>query len=229
MAIFTVGAGPKQEQSKTVTSAISAFTVTPDAMYALSSVIVNAMPSEEKTVTSSGSVQTVTPTINKLLSKVTVNAMPATTAVNTTISTVAQSVAIPAAYYSSAGAVSILSTEQAKIIAANIKTGVTILGVAGSVPVQKPEQTKSTTSSISAQTVTPDSGYVLTSVSIAAMPSETKTATPTAAGFTVTPTAGKLLSSVVVSGDANLVAAKIVLGNTIFGVAGNMRPGVWGA
>ena len=96
--------------------------------------------------------------------------------------------------------------------------------------VQKiPEQTKSTTSSISAQTVTPDSGYVLTSVSIAAMPSETKTATPTAAGFTVTPTAGKLLSSVVVSGDANLVAAKIVLGNTIFGFAGNMRPGVWGA
>lgn len=48
-----------------------------------------------------------------------------------TISTKAGSVTIPAGY-TSGGTVSISSTEQAKIIAANIKSGVTILGQAGS-------------------------------------------------------------------------------------------------
>ena len=48
-----------------------------------------------------------------------------------TISTKAGSVTIPAGY-TSGGSVSISSTEQAKIIAGNIKSGVTILGQAGS-------------------------------------------------------------------------------------------------
>ena len=48
-----------------------------------------------------------------------------------TISTKAGTVAIPAGY-TSGGTVSISSTEQAKIIASNIKSGVTILGQAGS-------------------------------------------------------------------------------------------------
>lgn len=48
-----------------------------------------------------------------------------------TISTKAGTVTIPAGY-TSGGTVSISSTEQAKIIAANIKSGVTILGQAGS-------------------------------------------------------------------------------------------------
>ena len=48
-----------------------------------------------------------------------------------TISTKAGSVTIPAGY-TSGGTVSISSTEQAKIIASNIKSGVTILGQAGS-------------------------------------------------------------------------------------------------
>lgn len=48
-----------------------------------------------------------------------------------TISTKAGSVTIPAGY-TTGGTVSISSTEQAKIIAANIKSGVTILGQAGS-------------------------------------------------------------------------------------------------
>ena len=48
-----------------------------------------------------------------------------------TISTKAGTVAIPAGY-TTGGTVSISSTEQAKIIASNIKSGVTILGQAGS-------------------------------------------------------------------------------------------------
>lgn len=48
-----------------------------------------------------------------------------------TISTKAGSVSIPAGY-TSGGSVSIASAEQDKITAANIKSGVTILGVAGS-------------------------------------------------------------------------------------------------
>lgn len=48
-----------------------------------------------------------------------------------TISTKAGTVTIPAGY-TSGGSVSISSTEQAKVIAGNIKSGVTLLGVAGS-------------------------------------------------------------------------------------------------
>lgn len=48
-----------------------------------------------------------------------------------TITTKAQTVTVPAGY-TSGGSVSIDATEQAKIIAANIKQGVTILGQAGS-------------------------------------------------------------------------------------------------
>ena len=48
-----------------------------------------------------------------------------------TISTKAGTVNIPAGY-TSGGTVSISSTEQAKVIAGNIKSGVTLLGVAGS-------------------------------------------------------------------------------------------------
>lgn len=47
-----------------------------------------------------------------------------------TISTKAGTVTIPSGY-TSGGSVSISSTEQGKIIAGNIKSGVTILGVAG--------------------------------------------------------------------------------------------------
>ena len=48
-----------------------------------------------------------------------------------TISTKAGSVTIPAGY-TSGGTVSISTTEQSKIIAGNIRSGVTLLGVAGS-------------------------------------------------------------------------------------------------
>lgn len=60
-----------------------------------------------------------------------------------TISTKAGTVTIPAGY-TSGGTVSISSTEQAKIIASNIKSGVTLLGVAGSLALPSISQDSST-------------------------------------------------------------------------------------
>ena len=53
-------------------------------------------------------------------------------AVTGTITTKAQEYTIPAGYHSGLGKVSISATEQAKIIATNIKAGITILGETGS-------------------------------------------------------------------------------------------------
>lgn len=52
-------------------------------------------------------------------------------AVSGTISTKAGTYTIPAGYHSGLGSVGISSTEQAKIIASNIKSGISILGVTG--------------------------------------------------------------------------------------------------
>lgn len=60
-----------------------------------------------------------------------------------TISAKAGTVAIPAGY-TSGGTVAISSAEQAKIIASNIKSGVTLLGVAGSLALPSITQDSST-------------------------------------------------------------------------------------
>lgn len=52
-------------------------------------------------------------------------------AVSGTISTKAGTYTVPAGYHSGLGSVAIDSTEQSKIIAGNIKSGITILGVQG--------------------------------------------------------------------------------------------------
>lgn len=52
-------------------------------------------------------------------------------AVSGTLSTVSGTYTVPAGYHNGLGSVAIDSTEQAKIIASNIKSGVTILGVTG--------------------------------------------------------------------------------------------------
>lgn len=58
--------------------------------------------------------------------------MPNNGAGGGTISKKAGSITIPEGYYDGSGKVSISSTEQSKIIAGNIKSGVSILGVSGS-------------------------------------------------------------------------------------------------
>jgi len=74
-----------------------------------------------------------------------------------TISTKAGEYTIAAGYHDGSGKVSIDSTEQAKIIATNIRSGITILGVAGSM--SGSESVKATSATITpyttSQTITP--------------------------------------------------------------------------
>ena len=82
-------------------------------------------------------------------------------AVTGTISTKAQQYTIPQGFHDGSGKVSISSTEKAKLIAANIRQGVTILGVEGSMSGSEDvhAQTKTVTPGITAATYTPDTGY----------------------------------------------------------------------
>lgn len=62
-----------------------------------------------------------------------------------------------------------------------------------------PLQTKTVTAGTSATTVTPDTGYALSSVTVNPTPSQTKSATPSTSAQTISPDSGKLLSSVTVN------------------------------
>lgn len=113
--------------------------------------------------------------------------MPNNGAVSGTISTKAGTYSIPQGYHDGSGTVAIDATEQAKIIAANIKKGVTILDVTGDYDPTEgiTAQTKNVTPSATAQAILPDSGYdYLSQVNVAAIPyTETENA---AGGLTVT-------------------------------------------
>ena len=83
------------------------------------------------------------------------------------------SIVVPAGYHDGSGTVQIDSTEKAKLIATNIRQGVTILGVEGSMSGSEGvnAQAKSVTPTFSQQVVAPDSGYThLTQVTVAAIP-----------------------------------------------------------
>ena len=94
-------------------------------------------------------------------------------AVTGTISTVSGQYTVPQGYHDGSGKVSIASAEQAKLIATNIRQGVTILGVQGTMSGSESvnAQSKTATPSWSQQTVTPDTGYThLSQVTVAAIP-----------------------------------------------------------
>jgi hypothetical protein len=112
--------------------------------------------------------------------------MPNRGAVSGTISTASGNYAIPNGYHDGSGTVGIDSTEQAKLIPANIKSGVTLLGVEGSYAGEGVQaQTKSVTPATTSQTVLPDEGYdYLSQVNVGAISYvETQNA---AGGITVT-------------------------------------------
>lgn len=89
-----------------------------------------------------------------------------------TITTKAGTYTIPQGFHDGGGTVAISSTEQAKIIASNIKSGVVILGVTGTYTGSTiSAQAKTATPATTSQVITPDSGYdYLSQVTISAIP-----------------------------------------------------------
>ena len=90
-----------------------------------------------------------------------------------TISTKDGTYTIPQGFHDGSGKVSIATTEQSKLIPANIREGITILGVEGTMSGTedaKP-QAKTVTPSTEAQTILPDEGYnYLSQVTVSAIP-----------------------------------------------------------
>lgn len=96
-------------------------------------------------------------------------------AVAGTISAKAESYTVPVGYHDGSGKVSISATEQAKIIANNIRQGVSILGVTGTMSATEgaKAQSKTVIPKTTAQEILPDSttGYnYLASVTVQAVP-----------------------------------------------------------
>lgn len=76
------------------------------------------------------------------------------------ITTKAEQITIPIGFHDGSGKIGIDATEQAKLIAGNIKNGVTILGVTGKLQPSSSvtAQTKTVTPSTEKQTIIPDTG-----------------------------------------------------------------------
>ena len=115
-----------------------------------------------------------------------VGTMPNNGAKNYTISNLNDQT-IAMGFYDGSGKISFDSAEKAKIIPANIKNGVSILGVQGTMTGQESitVQSKTVTPTFTAQTILPDEGYdYLSQVVVSAIPM-TESAN-TAGGLTLT-------------------------------------------
>lgn len=100
--------------------------------------------------------------------------MPNRGAVSGSITTKTEEYTVPQGYHDGSGKVSISSTEQAKIISENIREGITILGVEGSMSGSENmhAQAKTVTPGVSQQVITPDSPTYncLSQVTVSAIP-----------------------------------------------------------
>ena len=173
-------------QEKTATPDTTTQQIRPDDNYdGLSKVTVNPIPSQYKPLTT-----TTTATAGNILNTKTAynsdgqlitGSMANNGATGGTINTKTGTVTIPEGY-TSGGNVSISSAEQAKIIADNIKQGVTILGVTGTAsgggtPVLQTKTVKSSTEQD--ETYTPETGYDgFSSVTVQKFNLQTKSVNP---------------------------------------------------
>lgn len=99
--------------------------------------------------------------------------MPNNGSVQLTISKVDDSISIAQGYHDGSGKVSILDTEKAKLIAANIKQGITILGITGTLEPSSEvtAHAKTCTPKTTEQVILPDEGYdYLAQVTVVAIP-----------------------------------------------------------
>ena len=103
-----------------------------------------------------------------------IGTMPNNGAKNLVISDLATSVKIPLGYHDGSGTVSVDNAESAKIIPGNIRDGITILGVTGTMSGTEgaKAQTKTVIPSFESQEITPDSPEYnyLASVTVQAIP-----------------------------------------------------------
>lgn len=105
-----------------------------------------------------------------------------------TIDDLNDSISIPVGFHDGGGSVSLDATEKGKVIASNIKKGVTLFGVEGSYEGEaiSVEANKNATPSSSQQVITPSAGYdYLAQVTVAAIPYE-ETLTAGTTGYTAT-------------------------------------------
>lgn len=99
--------------------------------------------------------------------------MPNRGAITEAIATKAQEITVPQGYHDGSGKVSIDTTEQGKLVANNIRQGVTVLGVVGTLEPSSDvtSQQKSVTPSTAQQVVLPDENIdYLSQVTVAAIP-----------------------------------------------------------
>ena len=99
--------------------------------------------------------------------------MPNNESFTSNITTKEQRVSIPQGYHDGSGSVGIDATEQAKLIAGNIKTGVTVLGVVGTLEPSSEvtAQDKTVTPTREPQVILPDVGIdYLSQVTVSAIP-----------------------------------------------------------
>lgn len=90
-----------------------------------------------------------------------VGTMPNRGAVTLTISNINDEITIAQGYHDGGGKIGILSAEKAKLIASNIKQGIEILGVTGTLEPSSEitVQSKTATPTKEMQVISPDSGY----------------------------------------------------------------------
>ena len=105
--------------------------------------------------------------------KLVTGSMPNNGAVSGSINTVAGEYTIPQGYHDGSGKVSISAAEQAKLVAKNIRQGVVVLGITGTMSTTEglKAQAKTATPKTTKQTIIPDETYnALSQVEIAAIP-----------------------------------------------------------